>query len=65
MSAAAEVRSRRQEVRFNKLPELRHGGENGAARAAYDVFIVRCDVWINNRLRGTLRTGEFFGHGIS
>jgi hypothetical protein len=51
-------------VRFNEVPELRHGCEYRAARSAYDVFIIRWDVWINNRLRGTVRTGKFFGHGI-
>jgi len=52
-------------VTFNELPELRQGRKNCAARATRDVFVVRWDVWINDRLRGTFRTGEFFGHGIS
>jgi hypothetical protein len=47
------------------VPELRHGREYRAARTAYDVFIIRWDIWINNGLRGTARKGEFFGHGIS
>jgi hypothetical protein len=52
-------------VRFNEVPELRHSREYRAACAAYDIFIIRWNVWINNRLRGTVRTGKFFGHGIS
>ena len=64
MSAAAKGRSRRHEVAFDELSELRYGRENCAARAACDVLVVRWDVWINDRLRGTFRTGEFFGHGI-
>jgi hypothetical protein len=52
-------------VRFNELPELRHGRKNCAARAAYDVFIIRWGFGINNRLSGTVGTSEFFGHGIS
>jgi len=52
-------------VTFNKLPELRQGRKNCAARATRDVFVLRRDVWINDRLGGTFRTGEFFGHGIS
>ncbi len=45
--------------------ELQHGREDCAACPAYHVFIVLRDVRIDNRLRGTLRTGEFVGHGIS
>ncbi len=47
------------------MSELRHGREYRAACAAYDVFIIRWQVWIDNRLRGTVRTGKFFGHGIA
>ena len=50
---------------FNELPELRQGCKNRAAPATYNVLVVRWDVWINDRLRGTFRTGEFFGHRIS
>jgi hypothetical protein len=49
-------------MRFNEVSELRHGREYRAACAAYDVFIIRWDIWIDNRLRGTVRTGKFFGH---
>jgi hypothetical protein len=52
-------------MRFNEVPELRHGREYRAACAAYDVFIIRWNIWINNRLRGTVRTGKFFAHRLS
>ena len=47
------------------MPELPHRREYCAACAACDVFIIRWNIWINNRLRGTVRTGKFVGHGIS
>jgi len=64
MSTAAKGRTRRHEVTFDELSELRYCRQNCAARAACDVFVVRWNVWINDRLRGTFWTGKFFGHGI-
>jgi hypothetical protein len=65
VSSRSRALPRRQEERCNEVPELRHGREYRAARAAYDVFIIRWAMWINDRLRGKARTGKFFGHGIS
>ena len=45
------------------MPELRHRREYQAACAACDVSIIGWDIWINNRLRGAVRTGKFVGHG--
>jgi hypothetical protein len=52
-------------VTFDQPPELRHSRQGCAAGAAYNVFVVLWAVRIDNRLRGTFRTSEFFGHGIS
>lgn len=64
-SAAAGGRCRGHQQILDEPSELRHGRENGAARATYNVSVILRDVRIDNRLRGAVRAGEFFSHGTS
>jgi hypothetical protein len=60
--------------RSRTIPTARGEIQRGAGTATWsrvscrmraDVFIITWENGVNNRLRGAVRTGKFFGHGIS